>query len=143
MRPISDKLRLSNGVGAIITTDLYKQMEAHARKDHTPISTTICNALEHYLNNTDKLHPPANLRSLVTPETLARFRRDRTTNATVNPKTYPDLRDRLDIFAKANRLQASTVIRRAIYEYTKPTHPDFVPDPVVLLDAWGDRPKSQ
>jgi hypothetical protein len=137
MRPISKEPRLTNNIGAIITTDLFNQLYAHAHAhNYNNISITICNALEHYLDNADTITPPENFPSLLTPENLSRFRRDRSTNALISPKKYPHLRDRLDIFARANRLQASTVLRRAIYEHTKPAT-----SVIATIDAWVDRPK--
>jgi hypothetical protein len=142
MRTLSDKFRMSNNIGVIITTPLYNQACAYAEANNTSISTTIRDALEHYLNNADTIKPPteAQISTLRrTKEVTDRFQRDRTVNIVINPVKFPQLRDRLDIYARANQLMASTVLRRAIYEYTKPTH-THTPDPVATLDGWIDTP---
>jgi hypothetical protein len=61
----------------------------------------------------------------------------RTRSLSVSVPT-PELRQQLDNYASTRNLTVSAVVRRAAYEYTKPTEPN----PTAIIDGWGDAPKT-
>ena len=134
MRPISRNAKRTNIVTANITPQLFEQLQAYTLAHHSTLATTIRDALRNYLDHADTIVQPDNLPSLLTPTNLAQIERTRTVGLTINPKRDPDLRDRLEIYALSNRYTASTIIRRAIYEHTKPAT-----TVLATIDAWGDR----
>lgn len=134
MRPISRNAKRTNIVTANITPQLFEQLQAYTLAHHSTLATTIRDALRNYLDHADTIAPPDNLPSLLTPDNIAQIERTRTVGLTINPKRDPDLRDRLEIYALSNRYTASTIIRRAIYEHTKPAT-----TVLATIDAWGDR----
>ena len=141
MRPIATT-KTTNMLTTNLTPQLFAQLHAHTFAHHLTIATTVRNALRNYLDHADTITQPPNFQSLLTPDNKAKCNRVRLAGLTINPKRDPDLRDRLEIYATYNQLTMSTVMRRAIYEYTKPTDtnttPPMHPDPVATIDAWGD-----
>lgn len=133
MRPISREPKLTNMITANITQQLFEQLHAHATAHRISTATLIRCALRHYLDNADTITRPENFRAIFTQDNIAAVQRTRTVGLTINPRKDPDLRDRLEIYAMGNKLTASAVIRRSIYEYTKPAT-----TVVATIDAWGD-----
>ena len=138
MRTISRHPKQSNTITTSLTPQLLAQVQSHATANNTTISSTVRNSLRHFLNNTDTITQPPNFQSLLTPDNKAKCNRVRLAGLTINPKRDPDLRDRLEIYAIANQLTASAVLRRAMYEYTKG---EDIADPIATIDAWVDRYK--
>jgi hypothetical protein len=71
-------------------------------------------------------------------------KRTRSVNLTIKPNQSDQptqLRPTLDAYATTHNLTVSAVLRRAMYEYTKPLPPNQ-PDPTATLDAWGDSTKT-
>jgi len=142
MRPIATT-KTTNMLTTNLTLQLFAQLHAHTFAHHLTLATTVRNALRNYLDHADTIERPATFDLIFTPDNIAQAKnRIRTVGLTINPKRDPDLRDRLEIYARANQLTMSTVMRRAIYEYTKPTDtnttPPMHPDPVATIDAWVD-----
>ena len=134
MRTLSRQPKLSNMLTANITPQLFEQLHAHSTAHRISTATLIRCALRHYLDHADSIAHPENLRSIHTQDNLNQIQRTRTVGLTINPKRDPDLRDRLEIYAIGNKITASTVLRRAIYEHTKPAT-----TVLATIDAWGDR----
>jgi len=142
MRPIATT-KTTNMLTTNLTLQLFAQLHAYTFAHHLTLATTVRNALRNYLDHADTIERPATFDLIFTPDNIAQAKnRIRTVGLTINPKRDPDLRDRLEIYARANQLTMSTVMRRAIYEYTKPTDtnttPPMHPDPVATIDAWVD-----
>ena len=136
-------MRLTNMITANITQQLFEQLHAHSTAHRISTATLIRCALRHYLDHADTIAHPENLRSIHTQDNLNQIQRIRTVGFAINPNRDPDLRDRLEIYAMSNKLTLSTVLRRATYEYTKPTDPHTQPDPIATIEAWGDNYKTE
>lgn len=59
-------------------------------------------------------------------------------NTLVGFAVHTGVHEELEVFAADRHLTMAAVVRRAVYEYTKPETPN-TPDPVAAIDAWADR----
>jgi len=145
MRKLLDaNKRTSTIVSASLTTPLRLQVEAHCTKHNITPAKALRLALANFFEYQPK--PPVPMPRLPSTSTIYRdriittsLRTDSHTYASTKkprPNPHATIRDRLDIYCKAHNIQASMVIRRALFEYTKG---DTNPDPIAVVDAWGDR----
>ena len=123
MRPLDPTNRLSALVSVNISKPLSDLLDQHCTEHKTKPATVLRNALVQYFDA-----PPNNPNKPDTPDDAAQtvrtinttLRTDSHTYAsTRNPKPNPHatLRDRLDLYCRAHNIQASIVIRRALYRY--------------------------
>jgi hypothetical protein len=140
MRPL-EPFRLSNIVSVNLTALLHKQVKHHATTHKLTVAATVRNAINAFTHDPDSYRAP-NISALLRadPSLPTRITRNRTIVLTLSPSD----RAPLDALSRSTLLPCSSIMRRAIYEYTKtdplnPSNPN-TQAPELLLDAWGDQP---
>ena len=136
MRPL-EPFRLSNIVSVNLTALLHKQVKHHAATNKLTVATTVRNAINAFTHDPYGYRAP-NISALLRadPQLPTRITRNRTIVLTLPPSD----RAPLDALSRATLLPNSSIMRRAIYEYTKGGGSEAVVGPELLLDAWGDQP---
>ncbi len=138
MRPL-EPFRLSNIVSVNITALLHKQVKHYAATHNRTIASTVRDAINAFTHDPDSYRAP-NIPALLRadPSLPTRITRNRTIVLTLSPSD----RAPLDALSRSTLLPNSSLMRRAIYEYTKGdtdtnTNTQL---PELLMDAWGDQP---
>jgi hypothetical protein len=136
MRPL-EPFRLSNIVSVNLTALLHKQVKHHAATHKLTVAATVRNAINAFTRDPYGYRAP-NISALLRadPSLPTRITRNRTIVLTLPPSD----RTPLDALSRATLLPNSSIMRRAIYEYTKGDGGEAVVIPELLLDAWGDQP---
>jgi hypothetical protein len=138
MRPL-EPFRLSNIVSVNLTALLHKQVKHHATTHKLTIAATVRNAINAFTHAPHTYRAP-NIYAMLRadPSLPTRITRNRTIVLTLPPSD----RSLLDALSRATLLPNSSIMRRAIYEYTKmDTGTDTnTQTPELLMDAWGDQP---
>ena len=136
MRPL-EPFRLSNIVSVNLTALLHKQVKHHAATHKLTVAATVRNAINAFTHDPYGYRAP-NISALLRadPSLPTRITRNRTIVLTLPPTD----RAPLDALSRATLLPNSSIMRRAIYEYTKGDGGEVVVFPELLLDAWGDQP---
>jgi hypothetical protein len=140
MRPL-EPFRLSNIVSVNLTALLHKQVKHHAATHKLTVAATVRNAINAFTHDPYGYRAP-NISALLRadPSLPTRITRNRTIVLTLPPTD----RAPLDALSRATLLPNSSIMRRAIYEYTKgdgDTNTNTNTQlPELLLDAWGDQP---
>lgn len=136
MRPL-ESFRLSTTISFSLSPELYAQLRA---------PTTIDNMFEKRLSRGAVvragliafLHSPPIAPDLTPILKIANPQLPKRTCSLSVSIPSLELREQLDNYANAHNLTASAVIRRAAYEYSKPSEPN----PTATIDAWGDAPRN-
>ena len=138
MRPL-EPFRLSNIVSVNITALLHKQVKHYAATHNRTIASTVRDAINAFTYDPNSYRAP-NIPALLRadPSLPTRITRNRTIVLTLSPSD----RAPLDALSRSTLLPNSSLMRRAIYEYTKgDTDTDTNTQlPELLMDAWGDQP---
>jgi hypothetical protein len=136
MRPL-EPFRLSNIVSVNLTALLHKQVKHHAATHKLTVAATVRNAINAFTRDPYGYRAP-NISALLRadPQLPTRITRNRTIVLTLPPTD----RAPLDALSRATLLPNSSIMRRAIYEYTKGGGGEAAVIPELLLDAWGDQP---
>lgn len=119
----------SHGVACTVSVAFFKQVDAYAIHHNMARNAVLRAAVQHFLDN------PVKRPVRITPYTKYLPRRSML-NVSLNPKTYPGLKDRLEDYADENNLAVASVLRRAAYEYTR--NRDEEESEQLMLDAWAD-----
>jgi hypothetical protein len=138
MRPL-EPFRLSNIVSVNLTALLHKQVKHYAATHKLTVAATVRNAINAFTHTPHTYRAP-NIYAMLRadPSLPTRITRNRTIVLTLPPTD----RAPLDALSRATLLPNSSIMRRAIYEYTKgdgDTNPN-TQTPELLMDAWGDQP---
>jgi hypothetical protein len=138
MRPL-EPFRLSNIVSVNLTALLHKQVKHHAATHQLTIAATVRNAINAFTHAPHTYRAP-NIYAMLRadPSLPTRITRNRTIVLTLPPSD----RSLLDALSRATLLPNSSIMRRAIYEYTKMDNDTDTntQTPELLMDAWGDQP---
>lgn len=136
MKPVQ-AVRTSKTVSVTVSSPLYAQVVLFARLRRITLSSMFNQAVLEYLDTHTYLRTP-NIREMLKATDNQVPKRDRTISAAMKHETA---RTALENLAKEQHLTVSALMRRALYEYTKPE--DATPiDPLVTIDAWGDQPNN-
>jgi hypothetical protein len=138
MRPL-EPFRLSNIVSVNLTALLHKQVKHHAATHQLTVAATVRNAINAFTPAPHTYRAP-NIYAMLRadPSLPTRITRNRTIVLTLPPSD----RSLLDALSRATLLPNSSIMRRAIYEYTKMDNDTDTntQTPELLMDAWGDQP---
>jgi hypothetical protein len=134
-----DKFRVSKSIVTMsfsVTPELYAQVLAWNR-GLAPQSHDLREIMVEYLSFPAPPNP-------ITPEVIAHvrklnppFARTRQFNFNIPVSTYPRLRGQLEERAAEENLTISAIMRRAVYEITRPHEPNMT----ATFDGWGDAKK--
>ena len=121
----------SAGITASVSTALHAQAHQYTAEQQPPLSLSklVQTAVIKFI--TQRQLPPCPV--TFTPKT--KFApRNRVFSAAIPRGIYEELQ----AFAEKHGLTVVAVVRRAVYEHTKPEAPEN-PDPAATIDAWADR----
>lgn len=131
MKPVQ-AFRTSKTVTVNLSTQLRTQVAVFAQSKKLSISAVCNQAVLEYLDTHTYLHNH-NIRDLLVATNNTLPIRDCSISiAMKHESTRTDLED----LAAEQHHTVSAILRRALYEYTKPD----TPNPLATLDAWGDQP---
>lgn len=133
MKPIQSH-RTSKTLTVSVSPQLYAQVTTFARLRRLSVSAVCNQAVLEYLDTYTYLRTP-NIRELF--KATNNIPPARTNNIGATMKHEPT-RTALENLAVGQGHTVSALLRRSLYEYTKPE--DTTPDPLATLDAWGDQP---
>ena len=124
--------RVSKTVTVNLSSQLRAQVEAFAKSHQLSISAVCYQSLLEYLDTHTflRIHKIRDL--LVATNNILPVRNRSITTA----MKQESVRTNLETLAAEQGHTISTLLRRALYEYTKPD----TPNPIATLDAWGDQP---
>jgi predicted transcriptional regulator len=130
--------RLSLNATVTLTAELLDQVQSHATANNQHLSVTVRDAIYEFLHSPTKYKQP-NIDAILkaNPNTNTNINRNRQIGFVLPSE---DTHTQLHIYAQGLLLTRSAIIRRAVYEYTKSSNTASKTNPVVILDAWGDKP---
>ena len=131
--------RISKTVTVSVSTQLRAQVETFAKSRRLSVSAVCHQAVLEYLDTHTYLHIH-NIRDLLAATNNTLPVRDRSIATTMK---HESVRTDLENLAAEQSHTVSALLRRALYEYTKPEATPDQPnpiDPIATLDAWGDQP---
>jgi predicted transcriptional regulator len=133
MKPVQ-AFRTSKVVTVSVSPQLHAQVATFAKSRRLSISAVCNQAVLEYLDTYTflRIH---NIRDLLKATNNILPSRTNTLGTTMK---HESVRADLENLAAEQGHTVSALLRRALYEYTKPE--DATPDPLATLDAWGDQP---
>ena len=115
----------SAGITVSVSTALYDQVQRASPRISKRVQTAVINFI------TQRQLPQC-------PVTFTSATRAAPRNRVLSASLPRGIHEELQAFADKHRLTMAAVVRRAVYEYTKPEAPE-TPDPAATIDAWADR----
>lgn len=136
MKPVQS-FRTSKTVSVTVSAKLHAQIVTFAQLRRLSVSSVFNQALLEYLDTHTYLRTP-DIREMLKATDNQVPKRD---HALVAAMKHESARTALEALAQEQGHTVSALMRRALYEYTKPDGATPI-DPFVTIDAWGDQPRT-